>query len=278
MKKIVKLEMKRAFHSLGFFIGLAVGAIIVLLHLMTEIIPVNVNYNVTAAGMNLKPQTVWYAWLGLYNGGTHGYNYIYYTLVPILAALPYAASAWEDIKTGYHLQICTRIGQRAYYAAKYLSVFISGGVVCAMPLILDLLVCHLFLPDFIPLASDSMKPVYFFPWSDLFYRCPMAYAIFFTGILFAFGGVYACLGLAATEFLKNRFLIQIFPYIFQILISYLITFVPLEEIRLVFYSEKINPAISGSYTWMHYVLQFIIYFAITIFFWMRGGKKRELYH
>ena len=279
MNRILKLEMRRAFSSFGFWVALIAGNLFAVLHLVTEIIPIHVEFNNSLGGGDIAPQTVWYAWLGWNIGGTHAYNYIYYTIVPILAVLPYAVSGWEDIKSSYRVQLCTRIERKKYFKAKYFAVFVSGGTVCTIPILFDLLLCYLFLPGFPISASYCIGPSYSDAWAELFYTCPLAYALVFTVILFCFGGVYACMGLAVTELLENRFLIQIFPYIFLLLIGYLMTIVPYDVgIRLIFFFFFFNPRFSGGYTWLHFVLYFVIYFVITLFLWMRGGKKHELYH
>lgn len=277
MKNIMKLELRRAFSSIGFWAGIAVGVLFIVLHFTTEIMAVVKRNEFRLNGaFNIEPSGVWTNWLG-YDMETHNYTYLYYTILPILASLPYASSGWEDIKSCYRIQICARISRRKYLAAKYFTVFLSGGAVCTLPLVLDFLLCCLFLPVFTPLASYASGPLWFMPWADLFYRCPLAYVLLFLLISFCFGGIYACLGLAATKLLKNRFLIQFFPYIFLVFIGYLMMFVGEDGIRRIFSVVKINPTLSSGCFWTDYVLNFCIYAFLTAFIWMKGGKKHELY-
>ena len=90
MKPVIKFEFYRAFRSGGFYVALLLGTAlaigdIVLFH--------------NAFRDTIDTKVVMQTWIGTdYQFVT---NSLFYALLPILAALPYAGTYYEDIKTGY---------------------------------------------------------------------------------------------------------------------------------------------------------------------------------
>ena len=89
MKPVIKFEFYRAFRSVGFYVALLLGTAlaigdIVLFH--------------NAFRDTIDTKVVMQTWIGTdYQFVT---NSLFYAVLPILAALPYAGTYYEDIKTG----------------------------------------------------------------------------------------------------------------------------------------------------------------------------------
>lgn len=83
---------------------------------------------------------------GLYNiwigGECNSLGYLlFFTFLPILAALPYGCSCQQELKEGYDKIVEVPTGR-----AKYLAVFLAGGSCIAMPLIGNFILTACFVP------------------------------------------------------------------------------------------------------------------------------------
>ena len=128
MKPVIKFEFYRAFRSRGFYVALLLGTAlaigdIVLFH--------------NAFRDTIDAKVVMQTWIGTdYQFVT---NSLFYALLPILAALPYAGTYYEDIKTGYLKNILLHTSRRGYYMAKSFVVFVMAAITVMIPLLLDLM-------------------------------------------------------------------------------------------------------------------------------------------
>ena len=128
MKPVIKFEFYRAFRSGGFYVALLLGTAlaigdIVLFH--------------NAFRDTIDTKVVMQTWIGTdYQFVT---NSLFYALLPILAALPYAGTYYEDIKTGYLKNILLHTSRRGYYMAKSFVVFVMAAITVMIPLLLDLM-------------------------------------------------------------------------------------------------------------------------------------------
>ncbi len=277
MRQIFRLEMKRVFSSKEFWLVLGVGLLFILAHLFgKEGILADSEFNRSIEGVNgIEPHSVWYSWLGL-SPGTE--NYLYFSLAPLLAAIPYAASGWKDIKSGYQKQMVMRVPRKTYFLAKYAAVFLSGGIVITVPLLLDFLLCHCFLPAYRPLAAYGLSIVTDAVGSELFYTHPYLYVFLFLFFIdFLFGGAYACLGLSATYLLENSVLIQFFPYIVQTILVFLCDLCPFPVWP--FLVNKMNPyqPYAESVGAEHYLIHLLLFIGVSFAVYLRRGKYREIY-
>lgn len=277
MRQILRLELKRAFFSRGFLISLAIGGLIVILHMFfgEQCVLNSYEFNkMTSELENFAPHSVWLKWMGLQASAM---SFLYFSIVPVLAAIPHAASGWLDIKSGYQKQIVMRVPRKQYFIAKYTAVYVSGGCVVVLPLFFDFLLCHLFLPSYTPLAAYGLSVTSPAIGSALFYTHPYLYVLLYLVLVdFLFGGAYACMALATTYLFENIVLIEIFPYIFQTVIMFLCGFIPYLD---AFFITKLNPAqpYAGNIGILHYMINFLVYFLLSYVFYMKGGKYREIY-
>ncbi len=123
--------------------------------------------------------------------------------LPILCALPYAASYVDDVKTGFIKLYLHRTSQRGYILGKTLGCVISGGLVVALGLFLAYAAAALvFLPMEAAPAPEAEPPRHlqeFFSVSWLF---------------FLSGGFWALFGMTMSAQMESRYIAYASPFIF----------------------------------------------------------------
>ena len=74
------------------------------------------------------------------------WNSVYFYILPVLAALPFGWSYFQDETTGYLRQIYSRVSRSQYLTAKMIVTFCSGAVGGTLTYILSFAVNALYLP------------------------------------------------------------------------------------------------------------------------------------
>ncbi len=218
MKRILKIEMKRAFLNRMFAASLLIGFTICTVQIFNEVLPM-LQYQQSLVQSDTYPHGVFSKWLG---GGNSFWIVLYFALLPILAALPYADSLHADRRSGYVKNIFTRGKRRSYYAAKFISVFLSGGAAAVLPLLWNLYLCAMLLPSITPdPVAGTFWPNAASLWAEQFYTQPFAYTALFCAMIFVAAGLLAAIALAATFFVKYRFVVLLVPFIVYQLITFL---------------------------------------------------------
>ncbi len=217
--RILRLECIRMLNTPAFFVSIAIGMAISIWHIVDRVWLKYQTLGTVYHGYMLYPNTVFNTCLG---GEVLGVQRIIFLLcAPLLAAIPYAASAYRDRKSGYAGQIFCRISRKKYDAAKYLAVFLSGFLAIGIPLVFDFMGTLLFMPLTRPEIVTSLDMVGEAAcFGDLYYTHPLAY----TGIVYLtaslFGGLFATIALGAGRFLKSGFAVLVFPFIINMLWNY----------------------------------------------------------
>lgn len=221
MKNIVKTELWKATHNKMFFVSLIIGIAIALLDMVESIDTVQRltegNLWAKEAGYGTGGQDgsslfIW--WLPI-NGVNMGAN-IFYFVWPILAAIPYGWSYCQERKTGTCNQIVTRLNARAYFLAKYIAVFVSGGLAIMLPVLFSLLANALFCPALIPdLGFSSVFNGYFM--SETYYTYPWIYSLCWCVMEFLLGGATAVLCFVVGSMLRYQFMTILTPFAFVII-------------------------------------------------------------
>ena len=100
-------------------------------------------------------QTVFevYPWFGLNSGSP--YKVTFLTIFPVLAMMPHALSYHLDRKGGYIKNVYTRTKKINYLTAKYLAVFLSGGLTVLFPYLVSLPVTACMLPALTPIRNGQ---------------------------------------------------------------------------------------------------------------------------
>jgi hypothetical protein len=274
MKAIYTNEIKRAFNTIGMKLALLVGCALSIWHVITVIMPISEgqNYELSADVIDdlYVPISLFSTWMG--NELFPIQSYIFYLILPLLAVLPFGSSFFEDIKSGYIINVCTRVEKKIYFKAKYLAVFLSGGVTVVAPLLLNLVLSSMFMPAFIPdngtVGTISPTTMAY----EVFFTHPLVYVLMFIVIDFIFAGVMATLALSYTYFTEHRFGVMIVPFVFYFFIYSLTNLIDKTDYSLFF---MLNGGANNNYLPV-YILYFLLFFALSYVIFMWKGKKQDV--
>lgn len=202
---------------------------------------------------------------------------IFYTVFPILAAIPYADSLLRDIKSGYAKNLLLKAKREHYLFAKLAAVFTSGGLAVLLPLALNFYLTAMFLPTLLPHAATGFFPIFAYATgSALFYTHPFVYWLLFALLLFLTAGVLACTALAFSFFIRYTYIVLLCPFLLFLALSYAPALFPFGYMLDI--SEWILPT-QGAYGLNISValLELLLIFALTVCILMIRGKKDEAY-
>jgi hypothetical protein len=248
----------------GLKVSLFLGILFVLSHMTVVVKYAALNDNYSGGNMTL-PFSSFMFFMGYDMYG--GQGTIFYQMAPLLAAIPYANSYYVDISEGYVKNIISRKNKKEYLVAKYLAVFLSGGIAVTVPLILDIMMCTAFLPSYPPVEGTGVFAV---TDSILYAAHPCLYIAGFLLIDFLLGGIYAVSVLLATNLVQNKYLLIIFPYLFMLVWKYAVSLAGQNcwPVTMAIPEQHTGSVIS-------YVLVILGMFILTFSVHYIGGVKRD---
>ncbi len=212
MSKMIKMEFERAFRSKTMTISLLVGLAIVLVQYFFVSFPYRNDILTYYSGsVGTYPISAFKLWIEL--DSVHPYLSIYLTLFPFLAVLPYGLSYFFDLKSGYVKEIYARIDRKAYLWAKFLAVFVSGGVVVLLPVLLNLFLHLMTFPALNPIATSGFYLCAVQLYADIYYTNPVLFFAIYMVMYFIYGGAFACVGLAVSKLFDYSFFVLISPFV-----------------------------------------------------------------
>lgn len=193
----IRIELKRMFISRSFFLALLLSSSLSIANFLQ-----NLYYKI----IDVNDFSVFNKWLGA-SDITFG-GLVFYWIFPILASLPYAWTLCDEIHSGYAIQILTRSSKKEYFISKLFSSFISGGIVIAVPLILDILLLMMLDVTYYPQPNDLISSI----WSGsfcsiLFYKKPILFVVIWTFVEFLWGGAVSLLCCAIGLYIKKKILL-----------------------------------------------------------------------
>lgn len=210
MKNYIGLELKKVTDSKPYKIALTLSLCIVFWHLISIYGLMQQLYLEAAPGRFTGKYNLFYWWLAI-DCVSLPY-FVFFCLFPLIACLPYSWSYMNERKTRYEQQCIIRSGKRKYYVSKYVAVFISGGVIIAFPLTIDLLIAALFSPAILPDVAFSMPGFFQNGFlTQLYYSHPWVFCFAFLGMDFLWGGSVACLSFAFALIYDSGFFGVIMP-------------------------------------------------------------------
>ncbi|MGN0317332.1 MAG: hypothetical protein ACI4E1_05275 [Lachnospira sp.] len=215
MKKILKLEMYRATHGLGFIVSMLIGTAIALAQFFIDVVPMAGKILFRYTGMLTYPKNLYSVWLG---GNFSNYLLAYFTILPILIVLPYGLSLYMDNKSGYAKNVITRVEAKKYYRAKCIVNSLLGGTVAVFPLLLNFLLTATLFPALNPIGDQYLSGNSIF--SHIYYKYPILTMILYFLFIFLHGAFYAVLPLAFSSLLRNLLLLSLLPFIMWYLMSF----------------------------------------------------------
>ena len=283
MRNMIKSELWKTTHNYKFYLALGVGCLIAMMDvvqnasLLFDFVArvdefVSFGYSSSPYGYSLF---VW--WMGL-NQFTYGCN-LFFKVWPILAALPFAWSYAQERKNGVYYQLVCRAGKQTYFVAKTLAVFVSGGLAVSVPVLFNLLVNAMILPDMMPnvIMQNLNTPMSFL--IELYYSNPWLYTLLWCGIDFLWGGTAACLCFAVGSKLRLQVLTVLVSYVVFYLLDWTSKIL---SSNLYWIPCEISPMeLAKAITWSNnpgwiIFLEMVVLLAIGLIFGYRHAVKREL--
>lgn len=214
MSKILKLELRKAFFSPVYLISLFIGFTFVLISAYYMFRLFYGSYNKPAIlelyeesnhmiEVIFEGKSLYTGWIGAEINSPA--NLPFFFIIPLLSMLPCGLSLATEMKTGYTKYVIPKCGRKNYIFAKLISAFLSGGSILSFLLISSVLIVALFLPAVPPKVINSM----YYPvlhgdiFSTMAYSNPLFFIICYIGLDFIFGGLFACLPVAASFIVKK---------------------------------------------------------------------------
>lgn len=229
MFRILKTELKKAFGNKLFLVTLAVGLVIGFVSAYQNIssyarAAADNAYRMEVSEVLFNPLYPMFSPYTNWIGGDYQYSMtsLFYLLLPLMASLAFGWSFCIEKKSGYIKNVVTRTKKTHYFLAKYIAVFLSGGAVIALPLIINFLTVSCFIPAYQPdiFYNIYYKMSYHF-LSELFYSSPLLYVIYVMMLDFVFSGLIATASMALAFFVRNRFAVVLLPFLLLLGIQYI---------------------------------------------------------
>lgn len=218
MRKILKIEIKRALTGWGFLLSLIPGMGCVL-YKNYQIYAQNSKLENMGYYLSFSKSTFYNTWILGHLDST--VLYMFYFL-GIIVALPYGISYYQDRKKGIIKNICVRTEKNKYLISKYIAVFLSGGIAAAIPVIIDFLIVRLYNPfDFLRINGTVLNSIT--EWNVFIIDHLYLSAVIFAVLWFVFGGALATTSLMAATFADNIFTIQLTPFFIMMVLFYMPT-------------------------------------------------------
>lgn len=145
-------------------------------------------------------------------------NTLFYNLLPVGASLPFAWSFYTERKNGYIKNVVTRDSKKNYFAAKTCTVFISGALAVAVPLIINIMIVSFKMPLYATNAKYNFyNGVYFGGFlADMFYFHPGVHALLYAMLTAFYGGLFSLLGAAVSFFVPNVLAAVFLPFLIML--------------------------------------------------------------
>lgn len=215
--RIIKEELYRAFVNRWMVFAIIIGCIISIMQIvMSQSLIKGIENVYSNGGDNIYAAkvaytfTIWDGWIGT---NICSLQRLLFFIMPLVSAMIYAGSYVSDMK-GYINNICTRVGKQDYILAKNIAVFVSGGLVAVIPLILNMLLWMMLLPTSMPNPIDGALSINdLVVFSALFYEAPYIYCIIYIIYVFIFYGLLSCMGIVISMWDSNSFVVRVFPFI-----------------------------------------------------------------
>lgn len=234
LRKLLKIELSRAFQSKLFLIAALLGLGLALWHVVGVVLPASAALSEVVDNHVLYPLSVFNKWMGFESVSLQAE--LFYTLLPLLAVLPFADSFYADKKSGYLKNLFIRTKKRHYFVAKYCAVFLSGAAALAVPLVASLGLTAAILPSLPPEPATSFFTVNeLLLWNDIFVSTPYLYVFLIILLNLLFGGLLAVLAIALSDLIGNRFAILLAPFLLYLFTKYLVIWISAEQTHPYFF-------------------------------------------
>lgn len=221
MRKLVKIELEKALKNKIFFMMILLGCFCAFFSFLYRYsawmdarkqIEIVSKLSKTPYDPEVQAYIFSNSWIG---GEDYSLGFaVFYFLFPVMTVFPYAWSYVQEKKTGYLRLVAVISEKRRYYKAKYIAIFLCGGLVMAIPLFFSAVLTSAFIPNLIPdslslyssMSQNSM-------WSWIFYRNPSIFVCMYIALDFLFGGLIAVAAYGISFFVPYEIPAMISPFL-----------------------------------------------------------------
>lgn len=225
LQNTLRLELRKSFRNKAFLFSAAVGLVFVVMSAYSRIslefselgFRAFVDRQIEDLGYAKYPivpmSTLYSEWIGgeVFSVAVS----LFYTLLPLLAILPYGSSFSEEVHSGYIKVLISRCGRRTYFLSKFAAAFVSGGTVIVLPQTVSLLICAAVFPAVKPnvIYHQYLALHHWSMLGRLGNEHPLLFVLAFLGIDFVFAGLFACLAISAAFFFRSRLAVIAVPFL-----------------------------------------------------------------
>lgn len=283
-KRLISSELRRGFTGYGFWLALLIGCAIAVWHgCCMEGAPVGFSHVGDVIYWNEKmmfpPNNVAKSLMGMTLDGQAS---VFMTVMPILAALPMAASLSADMRSGYIKSVLTRTTAKSYYIAKFIAVAATAAVVVTVPFLLDFFLVAMKVPYFQPYAygGEIVLSGSFSLWGKLYFTCFPLYFVLAVLLVAVYGIIFASFGLLFSFYIENRFLVLIAPFIIWMAITTIFSFLTFPELmgaNPFYFLMLAHPAGGSHHQAVSVLISTIVYAALGIGGYFMAGRKRDIF-
>ena len=221
-RRMYRFECRRFLKSPLFWSTVLVGVAIGLPETFRQAVIMLQGAGMDSEGQYYGIYTAYSLWMGTTTAWSASQTIFFY-LIPLLAATPYALSYLSDRRSGYIRTLALRTGKKTYYRAKFLAVFLAGGLAIALPLLVNFFLTTLYAPLLTPDPYSIITVNYTNATAVLYYKAPLLFVLFGLLVDFVYGGLMAtfCLGMAQlTDFVLT---VWISPLLITLAVNYVVT-------------------------------------------------------
>lgn len=210
---LLKVEFKRLFRSLGFYVSVMIGIIISVMQFITYVIPrsLNVIYGFDGT-ISTYPFSVYNSWIGV-TMGFEAFSTSFLYICILLASIPFCITFCIDKKNGYVNQLYIRASGKNVHIAKFIVTFVSGGITVLIPVLLNYFVTLIMLPALKPVQNGLFVLTGNSFIDDLFYNKPELFTFIYLVGFFMYGGAFSVTALVAAYYFDSVFLVLITPFV-----------------------------------------------------------------
>ena len=289
--RYLRNEVYNIFHSKSFIFVLLVLVVVVIIDSVYAYKDYNINLqqslnNITVADDGtfdvypfLQLYTVYNSWIG---GRVNTIlTVLFFNTLPIFAVIPYSWSYLSEQKRGYDRVMTMNIGKQKYFLGKYISCFISGFLIVAIPLLLSLAIICCIIPAYKP---DVNMILYYQVECDkllggIYYLHPMITTLISVLMSSVFAGVWATVPYALSFFVKNKYIVLFAPYL--VLIYLIAIFERASAFRLYIGTSIINyiwlTSPDSIQSWWLYIAVMAFLILVPLGIVLERGKHADVY-
>ena len=261
---MIKFELRRAFDSRSFKIAIFIGLIISFAQVIFHTMPYYAD-PLKGLGANTYPRHLFISFMG-------ADRIIFYStfvkLLPLLCTMAYGISFSLDYSSGYLKNIITLKKREDYLRAKYISVFVVGGFIAIIPMVVNILFTACLVPTMGPfLGHGGIR-------NGLFYSHPFLYVALMLLKMFLYAGTFSTIALAGTFLVRNRFLLSVLPfaiwYILNVSSRYTIS-----TIGTIAPEALISLELQNKIPWLVWV-EWLLIALVTYLIFVKKGRKLDV--